>query len=291
MILYLAITPARMLYNLSSMRTLLVCSLAANIAFIGLASAHLAGKRSPSHTLDAAQSLGTATPSVVTSLQPVAPPFDWSQIEADDYPTYISNLRAVGCPELTIRRIVSAEIGDAFAAKRQELQTQNRTAVSQVQLDDLREEEAHLLRSLLPSLRANEIGPEEAGHSITTTPDNNFSQTSARAPVPASLPLAFQIGSSTSALSPARIGVPAAASSEAVNLSEVHQQAIAQLQSKFLEEIGGENQNPNDPEYYRRWQKARPVLDEQLKIMLGNDLFNRYQIQAAQQEQAARQGR
>ena len=50
-----------------------------------------------------------------------AAPFSWSQIEADDYPTYIRNLRTIGCPEQTIRDIVTADIAASYEAKRQEL--------------------------------------------------------------------------------------------------------------------------------------------------------------------------
>src|SRR6266540_412681 len=40
--------------------------------------------------------------------------FHWSQIEASDYPTYIANLRAIGCPEETIRDIVTADVASLF---------------------------------------------------------------------------------------------------------------------------------------------------------------------------------
>ncbi len=38
------------------------------------------------------------------------PPFLWSAIESADYRQYIANLRAVGCPEQTIRDIVATEL-------------------------------------------------------------------------------------------------------------------------------------------------------------------------------------
>ncbi len=38
------------------------------------------------------------------------PPFRWVQIETDNYGEYIANLRSVGCPELTIRDIVEADV-------------------------------------------------------------------------------------------------------------------------------------------------------------------------------------
>lgn len=44
--------------------------------------------------------------------------FVWSQIESDDYPTYIANLRRIGCPEPTIRDIIVADVNQLFARRR-----------------------------------------------------------------------------------------------------------------------------------------------------------------------------
>lgn len=41
----------------------------------------------------------------------------WAQIESSDFPTYIANLRAVGCPEPTIVDIITAEIEELYAEK------------------------------------------------------------------------------------------------------------------------------------------------------------------------------
>jgi predicted DNA-binding protein (UPF0251 family) len=45
------------------------------------------------------------------------PRFDWRQVESSDYRTYISNLRAIGCPEQTVRDIIIADVTSYFAAK------------------------------------------------------------------------------------------------------------------------------------------------------------------------------
>jgi hypothetical protein len=45
----------------------------------------------------------------------------WRSIESQDYRTYVKNLRAIGCPEQTVRDIVSADVVQAFAAKRNEM--------------------------------------------------------------------------------------------------------------------------------------------------------------------------
>src|ERR1035437_2596987 len=44
--------------------------------------------------------------------------FTWQQIESADYPTYIANLREVGCPDQTIRDIIIADVNQLFARRR-----------------------------------------------------------------------------------------------------------------------------------------------------------------------------
>jgi hypothetical protein len=44
--------------------------------------------------------------------------FTWVEIESADFPTYIANLRAIGCPEATIRDIIVAEVNQLFARRR-----------------------------------------------------------------------------------------------------------------------------------------------------------------------------
>jgi hypothetical protein len=58
---------------------------------------------------------------------PLAPPpsvdaaFHWSELAADDLKVYRDNLRAVGCPEATVRDIILAEINERFRQKRKTL--------------------------------------------------------------------------------------------------------------------------------------------------------------------------
>lgn len=44
--------------------------------------------------------------------------FHWSQIESDDYAVFIENLRSIGCPEVTIRDIIVADVNEMFARRR-----------------------------------------------------------------------------------------------------------------------------------------------------------------------------
>jgi hypothetical protein len=65
----------------------------------------------------------TVTVSVVpppSDLEPAS--FRWSQLtSAKDYRLYIANLRAIGCPEVTIGDIVRGDTGRVFARERSEL--------------------------------------------------------------------------------------------------------------------------------------------------------------------------
>jgi LysM repeat protein len=44
--------------------------------------------------------------------------FSWNEVESDDYPTFIKNLREIGCPEQTIRDIIIADVNALFARRR-----------------------------------------------------------------------------------------------------------------------------------------------------------------------------
>ncbi|HLH57286.1 MAG TPA: LysM domain-containing protein [Verrucomicrobiae bacterium] len=44
--------------------------------------------------------------------------FSWQEVESSDYPTYIANLRNIGCPEQTIRDIIIADVNALYARKR-----------------------------------------------------------------------------------------------------------------------------------------------------------------------------
>ena len=47
--------------------------------------------------------------------------FDWRLVESDDYKKYIANLRAIGCPEETIRDIIIADVNKLYDSKRREM--------------------------------------------------------------------------------------------------------------------------------------------------------------------------
>ena len=45
-------------------------------------------------------------------------PFHWSTLESTNFEVYVANLRAVSCPESTVRDIVFGELEDLYTQKR-----------------------------------------------------------------------------------------------------------------------------------------------------------------------------
>ena len=60
---------------------------------------------------------GAAKATLRPTEAPRVAPFDWRQVESGDYLQYIANLRAIGCPEKTIKDIIVADVNDLFASR------------------------------------------------------------------------------------------------------------------------------------------------------------------------------
>jgi hypothetical protein len=87
--------------------------------------------------------------------------FQWNQIETPDFQQYIANLRAIGCPEETIRDLIIAEVNKLYAPKFSALMAQTHQFAYwkpgskksreelQKQLEALRVEKKVLIKTLL----------------------------------------------------------------------------------------------------------------------------------------------
>jgi hypothetical protein len=196
-------------------------------------------------------------------VQEEAKSFRWSQIESTDYNTYVANLRAIGCPEATIRDIITADVNSLYERKREQLQDRARglnpstTEMPLPALQALQREQAGLISTLL--------GPQSTSFTAASETSSAVSQRGlvagpARRP---SLPLAFQnVDSGT------------------VKLNDNQKTALDQLQQNFLSDIGGQNADVNDPEYAKRWQKAQPNSDTQFRGFFGQRAFLDYNLAA-----------
>jgi len=181
-----------------------------------------------------------ATTPVAKPPQAQPKPFHWSQLESSDYRIYIAKLRAIGCPPQTLRDIISADVDTLYTKKRKELH-----------LDDIasaagpwsRPEETALVARLLGDRPAPQAAPAPQQELV-------------RAP----MPLVFQ-----------NLDL------DALKLQEGQREGIEELRQTFLAELGGTNQDPNDPAYYERWKKAQSDVDSMLPGMIGGEAFMKMQ--------------
>ncbi len=56
------------------------------------------------------------------------------------------------------------------------------------------------------------------------------------------------------------------------------QEVIDQLKQSFVDLVGSARLDPNDPKYLERWEEAQPQIDQQLKTLLGQQFFLRYEM-------------
>jgi hypothetical protein len=139
----------------------LTLSLLGNVGL--LTTVVVLASRSPHAAQREAASRAVPTPAP----QATAAPFQWSQIESEDYARYVANLRTIGCPEPTIEAIVSSELAGVFARERAELQQRESPRPAdpapppaaglpiKQKLQDLEREQKSFLTQLLPSLPAS----------------------------------------------------------------------------------------------------------------------------------------
>lgn len=206
-----------------------------------------------------------ATVSTPVNLPAAEPaPFSWSQLDAKDYHVYVKNLRAIGCPEPTVRAIVTADVDAVYRSYDRQLKESlsklengslanqlgsfNSEQAMKVELQHIPEEEASKINDLLGLKAASEPG------AVASVAAANLS-----------VPLVLQ-----------NVDL------EGLDLSDSQKQVIADLRGDFIRQIGGTNQDLNDPTYVARWREAQPAADNMLEAMLGNNAYTKYEIVAHQ---------
>jgi len=219
----------------------------------------------------------------ITTLPPPNPAptkpesFQWSQLYAPDYHVYVKNLRAIGCPEPTLRAIVVADVHAVLQPVSAKLEKQLSDLAHSSWVDQVRfrtnaenwraellrlpDEEAAMLADYLGEKPPPGAKPPGASDDLAA---ENQAQSEATAQAPAiEIPLLAQ---------PVNLA--------ALNLDSGQLQAIADLQKSFLQKIGGPNQNPRDPAYQARWRAAQAEVDNLMEGMIGNEAWQNYQLQA-----------
>ena len=231
----------------------------------------------------------SATPAKATPLAANPAAFHWRQLDAPDFPTYVRNLRSIGCPEATIHDIIQGELKEIYVARRQEVErelaatpSQSRAFLQQ-RLQQLTAEEAAMLKSSLGS------GASAVGAAADTS--SSSSQTSGPQGVGATAtgntvvkpafgsltPAAFLVGNDP------RQPAPADARSTPPNdprLNQATAAVISQMRQDFVNSLQNAGADPSSPVYRQRWLSAQRASDERFSSMFGGDYFIKSQLEA-----------
>jgi len=206
------------------------------------------------------------------ALSPPPAPFSWSRLLSPDYRTYVRNLRAFGCPEPTLRAIVTADVNARYVRQGYELVQKLDALNSGSWEENLRSYDqqqalkAQLLR--LPDQEYAEIcdflgiqSSATVAAAAATTTTNKLGRVRHLAPrqPPVAPPLVLQ-------------DIDLAG----LNFNEQQIQAVDGVRQDFLAQVGGATQVPDDPAAQSQWQQAQADADAKLEIVLGSLDFNRY---------------
>jgi len=239
---------------------LLIPSLLLNAALLCLAGHSLSHKpQAPA----AMVSRPDSAPAILPVKQVPAPAFTWSQVEADDYRDYMVKLQNIGCPERTIRDIITADLGHLYDEKRQAASASGISSLMlREKLAKISEEQASVVASLFPS----SVPPSVPGQNAAQTQRMQ----SAQQPV-------------DDAPEDTTVEMPLAFVGNLPNMSEEQTSALANLRKEFLAGLNKTSGNPNDPAYLQRWVEEQPKLDERFQVLFGDEAFNQLQNKATSQ--------
>jgi hypothetical protein len=248
------------------MRAALISSILLNVTLLLFLVRKPAPPPAPQVAADQPAAAASASKAPVAK-RPDDAPFSWSRLESADYRVYIANLRSIGCPEQTIRDIITADVHNLFQARKRELEQQAaRTkgispgpSAAQSSPEDQSRKLPEDERSLIAML----LGPDPEAPADDVPSLAAFPRRPPPVDRPISMPLVFADVDVTS-----------------LHLDDSRAQVISILQKNFLEKLGGEALDPNDPAYLQRWQQAQPEIDEMLKTMIGINAYQQYDLAA-----------
>ncbi len=207
-----------------------------------------------------------------------APLFRWSQLESEDYPTFIANLRRIGCPEETIRLLVSGEISQIYLEKQQKFEASHQRPMQPSELHQFRQEQATVLAQTFPTSLTTDASSKPASSRIAGS-EASRSRTPQSPPV---YPLVFALARPPGATSAANATLSLSGGAGSAPPPENVTAAFNQIRNDFVNKIGGANQNPSDPTYYQKWTEAQMDADNLMLSLLGAEYYNHYTIEVAQ---------
>jgi len=277
----------------------LVGSLIVNVMLVGTLSVVLQKPREQMVLPPPAQKAATAaaktkpeaSKSALAEAKPA--PFHWHQLEAPDFPTFVKNLRGIGCPETTIRDIIQCEMDEIYAAKRQEIEREIATAPLQARsalqerLRQLGAEETTMLSASLngsaipaAAMAGTQTSASEQGAGTTPAGATGAAQASGSTMTPA----AFLVGNDPNQASAS--GTLTAMPTDP-NMNPATSAVISQMRTDFASALQDVSADPSSAMYRQRWLSAQRASDEQFSSMFGGDNFIKTQVEAVRAAAAA----
>ncbi len=255
------------------MKKQLTASLALNGVLLALVAGLVifrpAQNRPVSAPTVAASKISPAAAAPARPESPKATPFHWNQMEADDYATFITNLRSIGCPEPTIRQIVQGEVSELYADKQRQLRSSAGHNPLPSEIRKLEQEQSTVLAGLLQDPKKNQISEATVPGSLAA----RAKQVRIQYPLVFQNPAATPPGGKGRAVSNARSPLPPP--------TPAQEQTINQISQNFVKDIGGPHQNPTDPQYHARWTRAQRNADEMMRSLMGATYYMTYHNEIA----------
>lgn len=222
----------------------------------------------------------TAKPAHATNPATIAPKFHWRQLDAPDFVGFVANLRAIGCPEATIRDIVDGELReiDAVQAADGSASTLPASASAAHFERTIAAREQHRMQLLASILSANSTASSPTAPAQGPDLSKNAAVAMSKAQVVQQIPAVFQVGNDPALPAP---GSPDGSQelSTVITDSSIDPETAGQLtrmRQDFAESVSqtSSNVDPNSREYIREWWRAKRESDDRFSSMFGGEALN-----------------
>ena len=241
-------------------RVLALISLGVNIA-LAVAFVLTARQLSRSRSVEPAGSGSASSSQGGTNIVLRRQFFSWRSVESDDYPTYVANLREIGCPEQTIRDIIIADVNGLYSRRRGlEIVTPEQQwwrAEPDSNVGQVANEKARLLDEERHALLARLLGTNWEGGDLVNLPRPS------RPGIVLDGPILGALGTDTK---------------QALEEINIHSQD--RLQS-YLDAVRREGKNPDPTELAKIRQQTRTELQRVLSAPQLEEYLLRYSESAA----------
>ncbi len=257
---------------------LLPISLLLNAGLLGwLAMPH--EKNSVASTASAQTDARKKNPSPASAAAPQhdTPAFHWSQIDSPDSLTFVRNLRAIGCPEHTIQRLMRAEIEDLHTLRLQEAATRLSGQVLIQEQQRLATEKQALMLAWTSPAPSSPAAPTASAAPKSSAPATAAPSATAVSTSIKQVPAAFSFATPSDQVITQQGGQFVLNTALPEGLTPQQQTMLQTIQQDFMRTL---DQATSEEEYQRLWMIARRRADERFASFFGGDTFIRTQLQA-----------